>query len=227
MLIAWSTLMDLTYTEENYIKVIHHLSNGGQHMVATNSLASYLRTSPAAITDMVQRLHQKGLISYQKYQGVNIAAPGLAKAMQILRRHRLWEVFLVKKLKFTWDEVEEVAEELEHIRSELLIKRLDEYLDHPSYSPHGEPIPDVNGAIKTQPQILLSQLEAGATGTIVAVKDDSAPFLQYLNKKNIYLGAAVKVLEKIPFDQSMELSIDGSVGVTISSLVSDNLLIVC
>ena len=219
--------MDLTHTEENYIKVIHHLSNGGQQLVSTNSLANYLGTSPAAITDMIQRLHQKGLIIYQKYQGVNIAAPGTAKAMQILRRHRLWEVFLVKKLKFTWDEVQEVAEELEHVQSDLLIRRLDDYLDHTSYSPHGEAIPYIHGEIKTQAQIVLSQLEIGSTGTLVAVKDDSAPFLQYLNKKNIYLGAVVKVLEKNSFDQSMEISIDGSIGITISPKASDNLLIIC
>lgn len=219
--------MELSYTEENYIRVIYNLSNGGQQVVSTTSLATHLGTSPAAITDMVQRLHQKELITYQKYQGVNIAPLGKIEAMQILRRHRLWEVFLVKKLKFTWDELQEVTEELEHIQSKLLIDRLDAYLEHPSYSPHGEPIPDTNGQIKMQPQVVLSQLEVGSTGVVVAVKDDSAMFLQYLTRKHIYLGATIKILEKIAFDQSMEISIDGGTNVNISLKVSDNLLIVC
>jgi DtxR family Mn-dependent transcriptional regulator len=219
--------MELSHTEENYIKVIHKLSNGGQQIVSITSIANYLGTSPAAITDMVQRLYQKGLIIYQKYQGVNIAETGKAHAVQILRRHRLWEVFLVKKLKFAWEEAEEVAEELEHIQSKLLIEKLDDYLEHPCYSPYGDPIPDINGEIKIQPQRILSELEVGTTGVIVAVKDDSALFLQYLNKKNIYLGATVKLLEKISFDQSMEISIDGELSVNISLKASNNLLIVC
>jgi DtxR family Mn-dependent transcriptional regulator len=218
--------MQLSHAEENYIKVIYQLSNGGQQLVATTMLANALHMSPAAITDMIQRLHQKNLITYQKYQGVNLALSGKEEAMQILRRHRLWEVFLVKKLRFAWDEVEKVTEELEHIHSEHLIQRLDDYLGNPSHSPQGEPIPDKNGHIKTQPQMVLSQLEIGQTGIIVAVKDGSAPFLQYLSKKNIYLGAMVKVLEKITFDQSMEVSIDGGSSTSVSLKVSDNLLIV-
>lgn len=219
--------MQLTYTEENYIKVIHQLSNDGQQTVATNMLANHLHTSPAAITDMIQRMHQKGLLTYQKYQGVNITTLGREKAMQILRRHRLWEVFLVKKLQFTWDEVQAVAEELEHIQSDMLIQRLDAYLEHPAYSPHGEPIPNAMGQIKTQSQVTLSQLEIGQKGVLVAVKDDSATFLQYLNKRNIYLGTTMQVLDKVTFDQSMDVSIDGKESTNISLKVSDNLLVVC
>lgn len=219
--------MQLTYTEENYIKVIHQLSNDGQQTVATNTLANQLHTSPAAITDMIQRMHQKGLLTYQKYQGVNMTTLGREKAMQILRKHRLWEVFLVKKLQFTWDEVQVVAEELEHVQSDILIQRLDAYLGNPVYSPHGEPIPNAMGQIKTQSQVTLSQLEAGQQGTLVAVKDDSAMFLQYLNKRNIYLGATMQVLDKVAFDQSMDVSIDGKESTNISLKVSDNLLVAC
>jgi DtxR family transcriptional regulator, Mn-dependent transcriptional regulator len=176
---------------------------------------------------MIQRMHQKGLLTYQKYQGVNITTLGREKAMQILRRHRLWEVFLVKKLQFTWDEVQAVAEELEHIQSDILIQRLDAYLEHPAYSPHGEPIPTATGQIKAQSQVTLSQLEIGQKGVLVAVKDDSATFLQYLNKRNIYLGATMQVLDKIAFDVSMDVSIDGKESSNISLKVSDNLLVVC
>lgn len=219
--------MQLTYTEENYIKVIYQLSNDGQRPVATNMLATHLHTSPAAITDMIQRMHQKGLLTYQKYQGVNMTDLGREKAMQILRRHRLWEVFLVKKLQFNWEEVEAVAEELEHIQSAMLIERLDVYLEHPPFSPHGEPIPDVSGQIKAQSQVTLSQLEMGQKGVLVAVKDDSATFLQYLNKRNIYLGVTMQVLDKLIFDASMDVSIDGKATTSISLKVSDNLLVVC
>jgi DtxR family Mn-dependent transcriptional regulator len=219
--------MQLTHTEENYIKVIHQLSNDGEKIVTTNTLAKHLNTSPAAITDMIQRMYQKRLLTYQKYQGVNITTLGREKAMQILRRHRLWEVFLVKKLKFTWDEVQAVTEELEHIQSEMLIQRLDAYLDYPTYSPHGEPIPNTKGEIKKQSQVTLNQLEVGQKGILVAVKDDSTAFLQYLNKRNIYLGATMQVLDKVAFDESMDISIDSKERTNISLKVSDNLLVVC
>lgn len=219
--------MQLTYTEENYIKVIHQLSNDGQQTVATNMLANQLHTSPAAITDMIQRMHQKGLLTYQKYQGVNITSLGREKAIQILRRHRLWEVFLVKKLQFTWDEVQVIAEELEHIQSNTLIDRLDIYLDQPAYSPHGEPIPNAKGEIQAHPQVILSELKIGQKGVLITVKDDSATFLQYLNKRKIYLGASIQVLDKANFDQSMDISIDGKESTNISLKVTDNLLVVC
>eukprot|EP01132_Coremiostelium_polycephalum_P000237 gene237-316_t len=208
--------MRLSQTEENYLKAIYQLAEEGNQLVTTSALASSLGMSPAAITDMVQRLYHKGFLTYQKYQGVNLSPLGKEKMLQLLRRQRLWEVFLVKKLKLGWDEISEAIEELEHIQSELLIQRLDDYLENPTHSPRGTPIPNKNGFFQPRPQYLLSQLEAGQSGTIVAVKDGAAPFLQYLNKKNIYLGATVKVLEKIAFDQTMDISIDGGPNMTIS-----------
>ena len=217
--------MNLGHTEENYLKAIYQLSEHGQQPVSTNTLAATLHTSPAAVTDMVQRLHHKGLATYQKYQGVNISASGKGQAIQVLRKHRLWEVFLVEKLKFAWDEVEEVAEQLEHIQSLLLIQRLDEFLGNPAYSPHGEPIPDAQGGMRAKTQVALTQLEAGSSGIVVAVKEDTPLFLQYLSKRGIYLGAKISVIEKIAFDQSMDISIDRHPKINISLQVSDNIFI--
>jgi DtxR family Mn-dependent transcriptional regulator len=217
--------MNLTFTEENYLAIIYQLSKQSQQAVSTNALAAVLNTSPAAVTDMVQRLHQKELILYQKYQGVTMAELGQKQAIQVVRRHRLWEVFLVKKLGFAWDEVETIAGQLKHIQSDLLTQRLDKFLDHPVYSSHGEPIPDQEGNIHIKPQRILSELEEGTSGILLAVKEGTSVFLQYLSKRGIYLGADIKVLEKIAFDQSIDISIDGKPKFNISSKVSDNLLV--
>jgi DtxR family Mn-dependent transcriptional regulator len=217
--------MSLTYTEENYLVTIYQQSQQHQPVVTTNRLAAVLHTSPAAVTDMVQRLHYKGLIHYQKYQGVNLAEAGKKQVLQILRRYYLWEVFLVKKLGFTWDEVAKIAGQLKHIQSDDLIQCLDNFLGNPAYSPHGEPIPDQAGNIHIKPQYVLSQLEEGASGTLLAVQESSSTFLQYLSKRGIYLGADIKVIEKIPFDQSMDISVDGKLKFNISLKVSDNLLV--
>lgn len=217
--------MQLTHTEERYLKAIYQLSKQGQQPVPTNALAAALQTSPAAVTDMVQRLYQKALVTYQKYQGVNMAAIGQEKAIQVLRKRRLWEVFLVKKLELAWDEVTAIADQLEHMQSELLIQGLDDFLDHPAYNPHGEPIPDKQGKINTKPQRLLSELEAGNSGILLAIQEGTSLFLQYLSKRNIHLGAHISVVEKLAFDQSMDISVNGQPKLNISLKVSDNLLI--
>ncbi|MEM7055626.1 MAG: metal-dependent transcriptional regulator [Bacteroidota bacterium] len=217
--------MDFSHTEENYLKAVYQLSEHGQQPVSTTALSAALHTSPAAVTDMIQRLHHKGLVAYQKYQGVNISTSGKEQAIQVLRKHRLWEVFLVEKLKFAWDEVKEVAEQLEHIQSLLLVQRLDDFLGNPAYSPHGEPIPDAQGGMRTKRQVVLSQLEVGSSGIVMAVKEDKPLFLQYLSKRGIYLGAKISVIDKIAFDQSMDISIDGHPKISISLQVSDSILI--
>ncbi|MDQ3536196.1 MAG: metal-dependent transcriptional regulator, partial [Bacteroidota bacterium] len=133
----------LSLSEENYLKCIYHLSKDGEEEeVSTNAIAEYLKTRPASVTDMIRKLDKKGVIIYKKYQGVSLSPKGLAEALYVVRKHRLWEVFLVEKLKFHWDEVHEVAEQLEHIKSSLLIERLDKFLGSPQYDPHGYPIPD-------------------------------------------------------------------------------------
>lgn len=215
----------LSFAEENYLKTIYHLSDGGKKDVSTNAIAEALNTKPASVSDMIRKLNDKGVISYQKYQGVNVSENGKVAALQVIRKHRLWEVFLVEKLKFNWDEVHEIAEQLEHIRSPLLIKRLDEFLGYPKNDPHGDPIPDENGEFKAKPRIQLKNLPDNQTGVIVAVKDSSSLFLQYMDKIGAYLGAKVKILERIEFDGSLELLIDGKNKVFISKEVAKNVLV--
>lgn len=218
--------MRITPTEENYIKTIDNLSGPENHLVPTTVLAKHLRTTPAAVTDMVQRLHKKELIIHQRYQGVKIAPLGKQKAMQIIRRQRLWEVFLVKKLQLTWEQVVAAVEELEHIQLDILIEKLDAHLDYPTYNPTGKPIPNAKGYIKSDIQILLDQLTVGINAFIVAFRDDSSVFLEYLNKRNIQIGTTVKVLEKLPFDQSVELSVNGAVPITLSAKACGQLVVV-
>ncbi len=218
--------MHISYTEENYLKVIYQHAENRNKAVPTNAIAEALSTSPAAVTDMLQRLHEKGLVVYQKYQGVNISKKGEAHALQVIRKHLLWEVFLVEKLRFGWEAVHEVAEQLEHIQSPLLMQRLDDFLGNPAYSPHGKPIPDAHGVRTHKASIILTNVEAGSNGIVIAVKDSTPQFLQYLSKRGIYLGAKINVIEKIPFDQSMDISVDHLPKVNISQKVSDNILII-
>ena len=217
--------MLLSFAEENYLKTIYHLSQGGQQEVSTNAIAEALDTKAASVSDMIRKLHNKGAVSYQKYQGVNISPEGGKAALQIIRKHRLWEVFLVEKLKFNWDEVHEIAEQLEHIRSPLLIKRLDEFLGFPKMDPHGDPIPDENGEFKEKPKTPLNEAAINQSGIIVGVKDTSVPFLQYIDRLGANLGAKLRVMDKVEFDGSMELLIDGKKHVFISKEVAKNILI--
>jgi DtxR family transcriptional regulator, Mn-dependent transcriptional regulator len=218
-------IMKLSFAEENYLKAIYHLSLGGKQEVSTNAIAEMLNTKAASVSDMIRKLNDKGAIIYQKYQGVNISEDGKKAALQVIRKHRLWEVFLVEKLKFNWDEVHEIAEQLEHIKSPLLIKKLDEFLGFPKLDPHGDPIPDEHGEFKEKPKVALSKTTINQTGIIVAVKDTSSLFLQYIDKIGAYLGAKVKVLDRVEFDGSMELLIDGKKNIFISREVAENILI--
>jgi DtxR family transcriptional regulator, Mn-dependent transcriptional regulator len=216
----------LSFAEENYLKAIYHLSEDGNKDVSTNSIAEALSTKPASVTDMIGKLSKKGVIDYKKYQGVKISESGRLAALQVLRKHRLWEVFLVEKLKFSWDEVHEVAEQLEHIKSPLLIKRLDEYLGYPKYDPHGDPIPDEKGIFQSKPHLPLTEVPINKSGIIVAVKDSSAIFLQYLDKIGAYLGARIKILDVVEYDGSVEINLDGKKNIFISKEAAQNILIV-
>ncbi len=213
----------LTLSEENYLKAIYHLSSSGSDEVSTSQISEYMQTKPASVSDMIKRLAEKKLISYKKYQGVNITEQGKYTALSIVRKHRLWEVFLVEKLKFHWDEVHEVAEQLEHIKSPLLIKRLDEFLEFPRIDPHGDPIPDANGEIKIGPQEPLESIEPGASVYVMAVNDSDPDLLKYLDKVGIYLGAKIKVLERVAFDDSIEVLVDQQKKIFLSKKVSENI----
>jgi DtxR family Mn-dependent transcriptional regulator len=215
----------LSLVEENYLKTIYHLSEEGNAQVSTNAIADAIHTKPASVSDMVQKLDRKGVIKYTKYQGVKVTGEGREAALKVIRKHRLWEVFLVQQLNFSWDEVHEVAEQLEHIQSPLLIERLDAFLGHPKADPHGDPIPDAQGAIKIKPLKQLHILSLGSEGVIRAVKDSSPTFLQHLDKLGAYLGAPIKVLDKVAFDSSMQVMIDQSITIFVSKEVAQNILV--
>ncbi|HSI90051.1 MAG TPA: metal-dependent transcriptional regulator, partial [Adhaeribacter sp.] len=172
----------LSFTEENYIKAIYKISLEGDGAVSTNAIAEVMQTKAASVSDMLKRLKEKEIINYVKYRGVTLTETGRKTALQLVRKHRLWEVFLVDKLKFNWDEVHEVAEELEHINSELMVRRLDEFLGYPKYDPHGDPIPTEDGHMIMKQQVLLAELEPGQAGSVMGVKDSQPIFLQYLYK---------------------------------------------
>lgn len=214
----------LTYAEENYLKAIYHLSDGGKHNVSTNDLSKEMKTKPASVSDMLRRLAEKEVINYRKYYGVTITETGKKSALQIIRKHRLWEVFLVEKLMFSWDEVHDVAEELEHIKSTLLIQRLDDFLGNPKYDPHGDPIPDEYGDVKARPRLPLTEMNINDSGQIVAVKDSSAAFLRYLDKVGAYIGARIKILDKVEFDGSLEILVDNKKTLFMSKDVAGNIL---
>lgn len=214
----------MTRAEENYIKAIYHLGGHDETLITTNALASEMQTKPSSVTDMTKKLADKKLVNYTPYQGVSLSDVGIRTALSIIRKHRLWEVFLVQKLDFTWDEVHEVAEQLEHIKSEKLIDKIDELLDFPKFDPHGDPIPGKDGVFKERDKQLLSELPMAASGICVGVKDTSTTFLKFLDKNNIALGHSIKVLEKEPFDASMQVEINGEV-LQISHQIATNLYV--
>lgn len=215
----------LSFTEENYLKAIYHLSHGGVDPVLTNDLADSMKTKAASATDMVKKLATKKLISYQKYYGANLTAKGKSDALIVIRKHRLWETFLVQKLDFTWDEVHEVAEQLEHIQSKTLIEKLDAFLGFPKTDPHGHPIPDSTGKIKEVKQVNLSEFPAKTKCVVRAVKNGSPSFLQYLSKIGIRIGVLLNIVDKIDFDGSLEISIDNKKRIFISREAAENLLV--
>lgn len=215
----------LSFTEENYLKAIYRLSDGGSKAVMTNEIAESMNTRAASVTDMVKKLSGKNMISYEKYYGVKITRQGKNAALMVVRKHRLWETFLVEKLNFTWDEVHEVAEQLEHIQSVLLIEKLDSFLGHPTVDPHGHPIPDKHGRIQEIKYLSLCELDVRKKTYIRSVRNASPSFLQYLSKIGVYIGAAVCILEKVEFDGSLELQIDGRKRVFVSKEAAQNLLV--
>ncbi len=214
----------MTTSEENYLKVIYHLSSVLHKGVNTNAIAGMLNTKASSVTDMLRKLSEKKLVSYQKYQGVTLTDKGFHTAKMIVRKHRLWEVFLVNKLQFSWDEVHEIAEELEHIKSEKLINKLDAFLGFPSFDPHGDPIPNENGDIKKVNKLLLSEAKIDQEYQCVGVKDTSANFLQYLDKQNISLGSKIKITDKENFDETLTLQLENNT-IIISNKIATNLYI--
>jgi DtxR family Mn-dependent transcriptional regulator len=213
-----------TLSEENYLKAIYHLESDSKKGISTNAIAKSLETKASSVTDMVKKLSEKEVVLYVKYQGVTLTEFGKKTAANIVRKHRLWEVFLVEKLNFSWDEVHDVAEQLEHIKSSKLINQLDALLGFPTHDPHGDPIPDKDGNVKTVEKILLSSFNKDESGVCVGVNDSSSEFLRFLDKKKITLGKKITVLEKEDFDDSLSIEIDGE-KLSISKKIANNLYI--
>lgn len=213
-----------SFTEENYLKIIYHLSLNSESAVQTNAIAERIQTKAASVSDMIKKLADKKLVDYKKYQGVKLTEAGKNAAINIVRRHRLWEVFLVEKLDFKWDEVHDIAEELEHIKSPELIERLDEFLAFPRNDPHGDPIPDKNGKLDNTVFIKLTKLKAGDKGLIMGVSEHSSLFLQHLEKVGLTLGKQIKITEITDFDGSVELNIENKL-INVSREVAKHILI--
>lgn len=214
-----------TLIEENYLKAIFKLSVEGEgRAVSTSALARELDVQAASVTDMIKKLAGKELIEYEKYQGVELTSRGRAVAVDIVRKHRIWEVFLVEKLGFNWSEVHDIAEQLEHIQSADLIDRLDDFLGNPDFDPHGGPIPDKTGRLPIRQTVFLPSLPDGASTVIAGVKDDSKELLQYLEQHGLLIGARIRILERASFDDSLVLETPGG-KLSISRKVAENLLV--
>ena len=215
-----------TYTEENYLKAIYKLEEKRNGKITTNSIAEMVDTAPASVTDMLKKLADKKFIRYEKYQGVSLTATGKRVAVAIIRKHRLWELFLVEKLKFRWDEVHDIAEQLEHVVSDELINRLDELLDNPKTDPHGDPIPDEKGQFHSKKTFPLSEVQGNVSVIITGVIDHNPAFLKYLDKSGLLPGKKVVVKEIIDYDKSLNISFHNSKSLFhISHDVAKNILV--
>jgi len=214
----------VTQSEENYLKTIYHLGKQGSNSVSTNAISEKIATKASSVTDMLKKLAEKELVDYKKYQGVCLTNEGKRIAANVIRKHRLWELFLVNKLNFSWDEVHDVAEQLEHIKSPKLVNELDVFLEYPTHDPHGDPIPDKEGNIQKVQKILLSQVNESVVCFCVGVKDSSANFLKYLDKNAISLETEIQVLTKESFDNSITIRINNS-DLTISNEIANNIYV--
>lgn len=217
-------MLNYSTSEENYIKAIFHLQTDS-HTVTTNALAEKLKTKPASVTDMMKKLKSKKLLHYQPYQGFRLSQEGKKVALDVIRRHRLWEYFLAEKLKFKWDEVHAVAEELEHVSSKKLIDKLDDYLGNPKFDPHGDPIPDNSGKMDPGSQVTLSELPINKTAEVCRVVNQSEAMLELLQHKKITIGTRLEVKRKFDFDHSVEVKLRQQPPFSISEQLAKNIFV--
>ena len=217
--------MQLSTAEENYLKAIYKISEKKQGTVSTKEISNIVETSAASVTDMLKRLAEKNLIHYEKYKGVSLSDTGLESATRLVRKHRLWEVFLVERLNFGWEEVHEIAEQLEHIQSEELVDRLEKHLNFPKFAPHGDPIPDKQGEITLRNQIPVSELDLGQKGVIVGVQNTDTEFLLFLEDIGLVLGTEIEVLKKFDFDNTLLVQVRRGEKHTLSNKVAKNISI--
>lgn len=216
----------LSFTEENYLKALQKISlDSGFEEVGTNELATNLSVAPATANNMLKKLKEKELVDYEKYGKITLTKKGEKKALDIIRKHRLWETFLYEKLEFSWDEVHEVAEQLEHIQSEKLVDELDKFLEYPDFDPHGDPIPNKKGEVKEQVKRTLSDVEPGNSCKMVAVRDDSSSFLNYVVKVGLELNAMIFVISKQEYDAITVIKVNGIESI-ISQKFAENIFVV-
>jgi len=213
-----------THAEENYLKAIFKIAEREDKPVQTNAIAGAMNTAAASVTDMLKRLAEKQLIRYEKYRGVQLTESGHRLATILIRKHRLWETFLVKKLGFAWDQVHDLAEQLEHIQGDALTARLDQFLGYPRFDPHGDPIPDAEGRWEHVDQVSLADMAPGTRGKVTNVADDSTVFLQYLNQLDLALDSEIELLERFAYDNSVRVNIDG-IETVLSEKVCENLFV--
>jgi DtxR family transcriptional regulator, Mn-dependent transcriptional regulator len=215
----------LSQTEENYLKCIYKLQQETASAALTNHISAAMRTTAGTVTDMIRRLSEKNLIHYEKYKGVTLTDLGTLQATRLVRKHRLWEVFLHDKLGFAWHEVHDIAEELEHCSSEALVERLDHFLGRPQFDPHGDPIPDAQGHVRERKQVPLADALEGKPYVVTGVQEHSPDFLQYLEAAGLRLGAEIKIGQTIPYDQSREVQIQDRSAIMVSEKVCRNLFV--
>lgn len=218
--------MVLTHTEENYLKAIFKISEeDGNETATTNAISAEMNTAAASVTDMLRRLSDKKLINYEKYKGVTLTKEGKSVATALIRKHRLWEFFLVEKLHFDWDEIHDIAEQLEHVNSPELVTRLNDYLGNPRFDPHGDPIPDENGNMPVREQVALLRLKPGEVGKLTGLRNNSDQLMKYLKKNDIGIGTKITILEHHEFDESLSVKINDKQEMGLSNKVSKNLLV--
>jgi len=214
----------MTPSKENYIKIIYQLEETGGGKILTNSIAEKLETKASSVTDMLKKLEDKGWVTYTKYQGVNLTQSGKKLALELVRKHRLWETFLVKNLKYGWEEVHSIADQLEHIHSDSLVEKLDAFLGFPKADPHGEPIPDRDGKIHTPDLLKLSEAKPGKKYILEGVVQPTDVFLRYLNKLGLHIGTEFSVNKIEAYDFSMEIFVRGD-SCFLSKETTENLMV--
>jgi DtxR family Mn-dependent transcriptional regulator len=214
-----------TLSEENYLKIIYNLDKQGVKKVTPTAISKALLNNPASVIDMLKRLVDKKLITYDKTKGAKLTSSGKVVAISVIRRHRLWEVFLAEKLAYEWDQVHDIAEQMEHIRSPDLADRLDKFLGFPKHDPHGDPIPSANGEMVSVSRLMLEEAAVGKTYKVIGVKDSNPEFLQYLKRLDIGIGTTITIKEKITFDNSLMIQIGKNRHTSVSRVFSQNLLI--